>query len=86
MIHVVSLHQVNEKLSFELEMIERKLKTSQTQLQEVTAERDTNSKQITDLEAERSQLITEKEELLSKINKCGHEELMEMKEKFLQLR
>ncbi|KAF1386869.1 hypothetical protein PFLUV_G00099340 [Perca fluviatilis] len=81
-----ALKEVNEKLSFELEMIERKLKTSQTQLQEVTAERDTNSKQITDLEAERSQLITEKEELLSKINECGHEELMEMKEKFLQLR
>lgn len=82
----MSLHQVNEKLSFELKMIEKKLKTSQSQLQEVTAERDTNSKQITDLEAERSQLITEKEKLLSKINECGHEELTEMKEKCLQLR
>ncbi|XP_078112365.1 uncharacterized protein LOC144521686 [Sander vitreus] len=81
-----ALKEVNEKLSFELEMIEQKLKTSQSQLQEVTAERDTNSKQITDLEAERSQLITEKEKLLSKINECGHEELTEMKEKCPQLR
>ncbi|XP_031139307.1 rho-associated protein kinase 2-like isoform X2 [Sander lucioperca] len=81
-----ALKEVNEKLSFELKMIEKKLKTSQSQLQEVTAERDTNSKQITDLEAERSQLITEKEKLLSKINECGHEELTEMKEKCLQLR
>ncbi|XP_034735948.1 myosin-11-like isoform X2 [Etheostoma cragini] len=81
-----ALKEVNEKLSYELEMIEQKLKTSQSQLQEVTADRVTNFKQISDLEAERSQLITEKEELLSQINECGHEELPEMKEKCLQLR
>ncbi|XP_032378471.1 early endosome antigen 1 isoform X3 [Etheostoma spectabile] len=81
-----ALKEANEKLSYELEMIEQKLKTSQSQLQEVTAERVTNSRQIKDLEAERSQLITEKEELLSKINECEHEELTEMKEKCLQLR
>lgn len=85
MIRVVSLHQVNEKLTRELEMITQKLKTSQSQLQVITAERVNNSKQITDLEAECSRLIREKEELLSKIN-GRHEELTEMKEKCSQLR
>ncbi|XP_045893700.1 interaptin-like isoform X3 [Micropterus dolomieu] len=77
--------EVNEKLTRELEMITQKLKTSQSQLQVITAERVNNSKQITDLEAECSRLIREKEELLSKI-KGRHEELTEMKEKCSQLR
>ncbi|XP_051239048.1 interaptin-like isoform X3 [Dicentrarchus labrax] len=80
------LIQVNEKLTCELEMIKQKLKTSQSQLQEITAERVISSKQITDLEAQCSQLIREKEELLSKINESRHEELTEMKEKCCQLR
>lgn len=84
MIPVVSLHQVNQKLTCELEMIEQKVNTSQSQLQEVTAERVSDSKQITDLKAERSQLIREKEELLSKMNEGGHES--EIKEKCFQLR
>ncbi|XP_045893696.1 interaptin-like isoform X1 [Micropterus dolomieu] len=79
------LREVNEKLTRELEMITQKLKTSQSQLQVITAERVNNSKQITDLEAECSRLIREKEELLSKI-KGRHEELTEMKEKCSQLR
>lgn len=86
MIPVVSLHQVNEKLTFEIEMIKKELKTSQSELREITAERAVNSKQITDLEAECSQLIREKEELLSEINEGRHEELTEMKEQCCQLR
>ncbi len=79
------LHQTNEKLTRELEMIKQKLQTSQSQLQEITAESVVNSKQITDLKAECSQLIREKE-LLSKINEGQLEELAEMKEKCCQLR
>lgn len=86
MIPVVSLHQVNEKLTHELEIMKEKLRTSQSQLQEATAERATSSKQITDLEAERSQLIRDKDQLLSKLNEGGHEELTKMKEKCCQLR
>ncbi|XP_049929454.1 interaptin-like [Epinephelus moara] len=74
------------KLIHELEIMKEKLRTSQSQLQEATAERATNSKQITDLEAERSQLIRDKDQLLSKLNEGGHEELTKMKEKCCQLR
>lgn len=81
MIPVLSLHQVNDDLTSEVEMMEQKLKTSQSQLQEVTAERVSTSKHITDLEAERSQLIREKQELLSIINEGGHEELKKTEEK-----
>ncbi|XP_070763131.1 early endosome antigen 1 [Enoplosus armatus] len=82
---LVSLRQVNIKLTSELEMIQQKLKTSQSQLQEITAERVINSKQVTDLETECSQLIREKEEL-SKMNEGRHEELTEMKKKCCQFR
>nr|XP_046248926.1 golgin subfamily A member 6-like protein 22 isoform X2 [Scatophagus argus] len=77
-----ALREANEKLICELEMIKQNLNTSQSQLQEITAQK---AKQITDLEAECSQLITEKEELL-KTNEGQHEELTEMKEKCSQLR
>ncbi|XP_068580274.1 centrosome-associated protein CEP250 [Cebidichthys violaceus] len=81
-----ALREANEKLTCELEMIKQELKTSQSQLQEVTAERVTSSKQITAVEAERFQLIREKEALLSKMNEGGHDELKKMKEKCHQLR
>ncbi len=81
----MSLYQVDEKLTCELEMIEQKLNTSQSQLQEVTAERLISSRQITDLQAERSQLTREKEEL-QKINEGRHNELTEMRDKCCQLR
>ncbi|XP_029289238.1 golgin subfamily A member 6-like protein 22 [Cottoperca gobio] len=81
-----ALGEVNEKLTCELEIIKQKLITSQSQLQEETAETVTNSKRITALEAERSQLIREKEERLSKVNEGGQEELTAMKEKCHQLR
>ncbi|XP_022611949.1 centriolin-like [Seriola dumerili] len=77
-----ALREVNEKLTCELEMIKQKVEISQSQLQELTAEQVVNIKQIRDLEAERSDLITQKEELLSKTDEGGHE----MKEKCCQLR
>lgn len=79
-------NQENEELTCELEMIKQKLNTSESQLQEITLERVTNSKRVTDLEAECSQLIREKEELLSKMNEGRHEELTEIKDKCCQLR
>ncbi|KAF0040956.1 hypothetical protein F2P81_006854 [Scophthalmus maximus] len=77
-----ALSKVNEMLTCELEMIKQKLDTSQSQLQELTAERAVNTEQIRGLEAERSELIRQKEELLSKMKEGGHE----MKEKCCQLR
>ncbi|XP_063766269.1 interaptin-like isoform X3 [Eleginops maclovinus] len=81
-----TLREVNEKQAGELERIKNELNTSQSQLQEETLERVTNSKLITDLEADCAQLIKEKEELLSKINEGGYEELTAMKDKCYQLR
>ncbi|XP_039988203.1 protein Hook homolog 3-like [Xiphias gladius] len=77
-----ALRELNEKLTCELEMIKRKLEISQSQLQQLTAERAVITKQITDLETARSELIRQKEELLSKMKEGGHE----MKEKCSQLR
>lgn len=86
MILVVSSRQANEKLTRELEMIKQELKTSQSQLREAMAERVTSSRQITAVEAERAQLIREKEELLIKMNQPGPDELEKMKEKCRRLR
>lgn len=66
-------------------MIKQKLNTSQSQLEEMTAEQIITAKHITDLEAECSQLIREKEEL-HKVNEGRQEELTEMKAKCCQLR
>ncbi|XP_062419021.1 myosin-11-like [Pungitius pungitius] len=81
-----ALAEANEKLTRELEMIKQELQTSQSQLREATAERVTSSKQITAVEAERSQLIREKEELLIQMNEAGPDELEKMKEKGHRLR
>ncbi|KAM7396901.1 hypothetical protein PAMP_019906 [Pampus punctatissimus] len=80
-----ALSEVNEKLTCELEMVSQRLETSLSQIQELTSEKIMSTKQITDLEAERLQLIREKEELLIKMNDGGHKELTEMKEKCHQL-
>lgn len=85
MIPVVSLNQVNSKLTCELETIKQKLNISESELKELTAEKVMNYKQITDLEAGCSKLIREKEEL-RKMNEGQREELTEMTEKCSQLR
>ncbi|XP_055365811.1 centrosome-associated protein CEP250 [Betta splendens] len=74
--------EVNEKLSHELGIIQKKLAILQSQLQERTAENVKKSTRIRDLEAEKSQLIQEKEELMSKMSESEHE----MKERCCQLR
>lgn len=81
----MSLHQVNSKLTCELETITQKLNISESELKELTAEKVMNDKQITDLEAGCSKLIREKEEL-RKMNEGQREELKEMNEKCSQLR
>ncbi|TNN81982.1 hypothetical protein EYF80_007628 [Liparis tanakae] len=81
-----ALKEANAKLTCELEMMKQELKTSQSQLQVATAERVTSSKQIKAVEAERSQLIREKEELLSKMKGEHHDELNNMKEKCSKFR
>ncbi|KAM8750601.1 uncharacterized protein AB9X84_012435 isoform 2-T2 [Acanthopagrus schlegelii] len=80
-----ALKEVNEKLKSELEMLKQELNTTQSQLQEATAERVINSKQITDLQAECSQLVREKDDVC-KMNEGRREELKELKEKCSQLR
>ncbi|XP_060891631.1 trichohyalin-like isoform X2 [Labrus mixtus] len=81
-----ALKEVNEKLIHELDMTKQKLTTSQCQLQEITAERDTFSRQTAEMKEEHSQHIKDKDQLISKLNQGGHEELTEMKEKCGQLR
>ncbi|KAK2842438.1 hypothetical protein Q5P01_012638 [Channa striata] len=76
-----ALKEANEKLECELEMTKQSLKMLQCELQEETAERISRSNNITDLEADMSQLMREKEELLNKMNR----DECEMKEKWRQL-
>lgn len=61
-------YQINEQLREEAEVLKKSLDTSHRQLQELKEENVTSSKHLTDLQAERSQLIREKEELLSQRN------------------
>ncbi|XP_067359017.1 early endosome antigen 1-like isoform X1 [Channa argus] len=75
-----ALKEIKENLESELETIKQRMEMLQCELQELTAERINTSKHITDLEADKAQLIREKEELLSKMNtEC------ETKEKCCQL-
>lgn len=77
---------MNEKLTSEIETIRQSLETSQSQLRELTAEKIVATNRITDLEAERTRLIRDKEELQSKKKEGGCEEQTEMREKHNQLR
>ncbi|XP_074533349.1 uncharacterized protein LOC141796251 [Halichoeres trimaculatus] len=81
-----ALREVNEKLAQELEVTKQKLTTSQSELQEIRAERDVLFQKVSEQKSERSRLVREKEELLRKVSEGGHEELSEMTEKCCQLR
>uniref|UniRef100_UPI003AAA500E uncharacterized protein n=1 Tax=Centroberyx gerrardi TaxID=166262 RepID=UPI003AAA500E len=83
---LMSVKEVNEKLTCELEMVKQRLEISQSELHELTAEKVINTNRTSALEAERTQLIGEKEELLGKMNEGGQAELTELKEKCCQLR
>nr|XP_004567762.2 cingulin isoform X4 [Maylandia zebra] len=71
-----ALREENEKIRGELEMIKKRLEISHHELQELTDEKIINTKQVTDLEVQCSQLIREKEELQSEI-KGRREEMQE---------
>ena len=59
-------------LRSELETAKRGLETSQAQLRELRAERDGHARQMSTLQAQRAQLIREKEEILG--DRVGLEE------------
>lgn len=67
-------------------MTKQSLEISQCQVQELKEEKIMNNKLITKLEMQRSQLLREKEELLSKMNEGGDEGLMKIKERCCQYR
>ncbi|KAJ3596468.1 hypothetical protein NHX12_002875 [Muraenolepis orangiensis] len=82
-----SVKEVNETLRSELQMVKQSLETSQAQLGELRAEGDTHARQMSALEAQRAQLIQEKEEILVDRNARGlEEELGEWKEEGHKLR
>ncbi|XP_028264132.1 interaptin isoform X2 [Parambassis ranga] len=81
-----AFREVNEELRGELEVTKQSLEMSQCQVQELKEEKIVNNKLITELEVRRSQLLREKEELLSKMNEGGDEGLMKIKERCCQYR
>ena len=58
----------------ELKVVKQSLETSQAQLGELRAERDTKACQMSALKAQCTQLIQEKEEMLGDRNTRGREE------------
>ncbi|XP_034031362.1 uncharacterized protein LOC117514900 [Thalassophryne amazonica] len=77
---------VHEKHTCDLEMINHKQEVSQSQLHKPTTDKVINSNHITRLEAERNQLIREKQELLDKIKEGANEKQTEMKGTFQDFR
>ncbi|XP_041734685.2 centrosome-associated protein CEP250 [Coregonus clupeaformis] len=79
--------EMNERMTSELEMVRQRLESSLAQLHELGAERVIHTNQIAALETERSQLIGEKEELMSAIGRDGRqeEEVTELRERCYQL-
>lgn len=77
---VCLLEEMNKKLRKEIEVVMQQLAVSQRQLQELKEKRNRNLAQITDLEKACSKVVREKEELLSKRNQGGHDDVNETKE------
>ncbi|KAM9570466.1 uncharacterized protein ACWYII_043258 isoform 1-T2 [Salvelinus alpinus] len=84
---LLTVTEMNEKMTSELEMVRQRLESSLSQLHELGAERVIHTNQIAALETERSQLIGEKEELTSAIGRDGRqeEEVTELRESCCQL-
>jgi len=79
--------QVNETLRSELRTVKQSLEMSQAQLCELRAERDVHTQQMSTLEAQRTQLAQEKEEILRDHSARGlEEELGQRKEECTKLR
>ncbi|XP_042157820.1 trichohyalin isoform X2 [Oncorhynchus tshawytscha] len=84
---LLTVTEMNEKMTSELEMVRQRLESSLAQLHELGAERVIHTNQIAALETERSQLIGEKQELTSAIGRDGRqeEEVTELRENCCQL-
>ncbi|KAK6317762.1 hypothetical protein J4Q44_G00110530 [Coregonus suidteri] len=84
---LLTVTEMNERMTSELEMVRQRLESSLAQLHELGAERVIHTNQIAALETERSQLIGEKEELMSAIGRDGRqeEEVTELRERCDQL-
>lgn len=86
--------QLSEKLTSDLETARQRLEVTSSQLQQLEVEKVIRTNQIVALEAERTQLIGEKEELLGsthwqsqEVAAAGHLEVMkELRERLLTLR
>ncbi|KAM6960649.1 uncharacterized protein FYW47_009229 [Aplochiton taeniatus] len=83
---LLSGQEMNDKLTCELELVKQRLETSLHQHHELTAERVIHVNQIAALETERSQLIGEKEELLSCQYGGRQEEVAELNDMCSHLR
>ncbi|XP_062848661.1 centrosome-associated protein CEP250 [Trichomycterus rosablanca] len=81
-----SVKQVNENLSTELATVTERLQLTLQQLHELEAEKLIHTNQITALEAERLQLISEKEELKDVFDPGDQEEIRKLKVQCCQLR
>nr|XP_046200066.1 trichohyalin-like isoform X3 [Oncorhynchus gorbuscha] len=84
---LLTVTEMNEKMTSELEMVRQRLESSLAQLHELGAERVIHVNLIAALETERSQLIGEKQELTSAIGRDGRqeEEVTELRESCCQL-
>ncbi|CAL8359440.1 unnamed protein product [Lota lota] len=65
---MTSVKEVNETLRSELKMVKQSLELSQAQLCELRVERDIHARQMSTLQAQCTQLIQEKEEILADRN------------------
>ncbi|XP_028814916.1 trichohyalin-like isoform X2 [Denticeps clupeoides] len=83
---VQATKELSEKLSSDLETSKDKLEVTLKQLHELEAEKVIHTNQITALEAERSILIGEKEELLRSVHHAEQEDAAGLKEEGLHLR
>ncbi|XP_029909376.1 myosin-11 [Myripristis murdjan] len=83
---LVSVKDLNKKLTCELEVVKQRLEISQSELHELTAKKVTNTSQVTEQEAERTQPLGRKEQLPGSMSDGGHAELTEMREKYCHLR
>ncbi|KAI1904305.1 hypothetical protein AGOR_G00004300 [Albula goreensis] len=81
-----TLRQSNETMSTELVELKQRLEGVLGQLHELEAEKVIHTKQIVALETERSQLISEKEELVGAMQQDSQQEVVELRDSCHELR
>ncbi|XP_059391678.1 myosin-9-like [Carassius carassius] len=83
---LLSIKELNEKLSSDLTKATERLQVTLNQLHELEAEKLIQTNQIVALDTERLQLIGEKEELRKTFDDGLHEKMIELGERFCQHR